>query len=529
MSPRDALKRITPALSTFQKGFSSLQRNLNDPQSKLEAIAAEIVAIPGDLSLEKSLFFVRTESRRDPAAAPRWFALSDATALFCGFILSWVFTTAVNFLFLDRNFSFLTIESIAGRFLPYGMLSLGLLIWFAHQGHYRMRQPFWTEAQQIVRAFGIALMIDGFLHFASKQDFSRLWLCFGWLFAGISLLFFRALTRSLLQHSGLWQVRTLLVGSGACADETRAALRAEPTLGYDVVMQVENVLLLLDQAGNSWKKLCDRFNADYVVISMDGKALTDAQAALELLSHEGIPYSISPPLRHLPVLGVEPQAFFSRDVMLLTPADNLDRPFSRFIKRNIDLAGALFGLLLLSPLFLIASALVKCDGGPVFFGDVRVGMHGRLFRCLKFRSMVVPADEILWRYLRENPEKMAEWNMYHKLREGDPRVTKVGAFLRKWSLDEVPQLLNVLKGDMSLVGPRPIMFREKKSYHRNLAHYCRVRPGLTGVWQVSGRSNLSFARRIQMDTWYIRNWSLWQDFAILCKTIPALLNKTGAY
>ncbi len=139
------------------------------------------------------------------------------------------------------------------------------------------------------------------------------------------------------------------------------------------------------------------------------------------------------------------------------------------------------------------------------------------------------ADAVLADYLRRNPDKQAEWDIYRKLRGEDPRVTRIGRFLRRWSVDELPQLINVFRGEMSLVGPRPIMFKERNVYGKDLAHYCRVRPGLTGVWQVSGRCEVSFAQRVQMDLWYIRNWSLWHDIAVLCKTFAAILKKTGAY
>ncbi len=530
MSPREALKRITPSLASFQKGSASRLSAESAAQARLEAIAEEIQALPiGDSSEIDILSFPERGARRDIAAPLRWFLFSDALALTVGFTASWLVASLANLFFFDRTVLLLIGEGVAFRFLSYAAIAIGVLLWFGNKGHYRVRQPFWMEAQQIVRAFGFALMIDGFLQFAVKQDFSRLWLVSGWVFAAAAVLVFRAAARWSLRRAGQWQVRTLLVGSGRIADETRAALRTAPELGYDIVMQVENALLLLERAGRSWRNLCNRFDADYVVIALDGHVLAEAGEALEMLSREGIPYSVSPPLRHLPVLETTPQYFFSHEAMLMIPASHLDLPLARAMKRALDILGAGLGLLFLSPLFVLIALWVKKDGGNVFFSDVRIGMNGKPFRCLKFRSMVVNADAILWRYLDEHPEKKAEWAKYHKLRDGDPRITRIGAILRRCSLDELPQLINVLKGDMSLVGPRPIMFRERGSYSEDLVHYCRVRPGLTGLWQVSGRSNLSFSRRVQMDIWYVRNWSLWHDIAILFKTIPAILNKTGAY
>jgi lipopolysaccharide/colanic/teichoic acid biosynthesis glycosyltransferase len=171
---------------------------------------------------------------------------------------------------------------------------------------------------------------------------------------------------------------------------------------------------------------------------------------------------------------------------------------------------------------------IKIDGGPILYAHKRIGLGGRTFRCLKFRSMVVNSNEKLRRYLEANPDANAEWKLKCKLRR-DPRVTHVGRFLRRYSFDELPQLLNVLRGDMSLVGPRPIAIAEASRYDNDIAYYYRVRPGITGVWQVSGRNKVSYAKRVQMDVWYVRNWSLWHDVAILCKTLPVLLKPSGAY
>jgi undecaprenyl-phosphate galactose phosphotransferase len=142
--------------------------------------------------------------------------------------------------------------------------------------------------------------------------------------------------------------------------------------------------------------------------------------------------------------------------------------------------------------------------------------------------MGVNSDAVLKKYLANNPMALAEWQCDHKLRN-DPRVTRFGRFLRRTSIDELPQLLNVLKGDMSIVGPRPIIVAETEKYDSDISHYYRVRPGITGLWQVSGRNDVSYKERVSMDSWYVRNWSLWHDIAIICKTIPVVLKREGAY
>lgn len=199
-----------------------------------------------------------------------------------------------------------------------------------------------------------------------------------------------------------------------------------------------------------------------------------------------------------------------------------------FAKRAMDVVASGAALLLLSPVMLTIAVLVKRDGGPSLFGHARLGKNGETFKCLKFRSMIHNSQEVLARHLAENPEARAEWEADHKLKN-DPRVTKIGSFLRKSSLDELPQLINVLKGEMSLVGPRPIVTAEVVKYDRAIAHYYSVTPGITGLWQISGRNDVSYDQRVMLDSSYVRNWSLWRDIAIMFKTVPALMKRSGAY
>ncbi|RVS29652.1 UDP-phosphate galactose phosphotransferase, partial [Klebsiella pneumoniae] len=171
---------------------------------------------------------------------------------------------------------------------------------------------------------------------------------------------------------------------------------------------------------------------------------------------------------------------------------------------------------------------VKKDGGPAIYGHERIGKGGRPFKCLKFRSMVINSKEVLEELLICDPKARQEWNATFKLKN-DPRITKIGAFLRRTSLDELPQLFNVLKGDMSLVGPRPIITAELERYNDEVDYYLLSKPGMTGLWQVSGRSDVDYETRVYLDAWYVKNWSMWNDIAILFKTISVVLRKDGAY
>ncbi|KGD96350.1 sugar transferase [Rhizobium sp. YS-1r] len=204
-------------------------------------------------------------------------------------------------------------------------------------------------------------------------------------------------------------------------------------------------------------------------------------------------------------------------------------PTGGLAKRTFDITAAALALILFSPIFLMIAALVKfSDNGPVFYGHRRIGHNGRSFRCLKFRTMAVNGDEVLRNYLNANPQAAEEWRATRKLKV-DPRVTVVGTVLRKLSLDELPQLINIFRGEMSVVGPRPVVDEELNLYDSFAAYYLRTRPGLTGLWQISGRNDVSYETRIAFDTQYVQNWSLLGDFAIIAKTIPAVCLARGSY
>lgn len=203
-------------------------------------------------------------------------------------------------------------------------------------------------------------------------------------------------------------------------------------------------------------------------------------------------------------------------------------PVGGFGKRLVDITVAGVALILLSPLMVLVAAAVRFTmGGPVLFGHGRIGHNGRTFRCYKFRTMIVGADEALRAYLANSPQAAKEWRETRKLRN-DPRITLLGHFLRKTSIDELPQLINVLRGDMSCVGPRPIVADELAHYGENASEYLHARPGLTGAWQVSGRTSLRYAERVALDVEYVRGWSIWKDLRILVKTIPAVMHFDNA-
>lgn len=205
------------------------------------------------------------------------------------------------------------------------------------------------------------------------------------------------------------------------------------------------------------------------------------------------------------------------------------RKIERILKRTVDIVGGLCGTLALIPLTIILfiANLISGDKGPLFYTQKRIGKNGKTFKIYKYRSMVVDADEKLKRYLDENEEARKEYKVYKKLKE-DPRVTKVGEFIRKTSLDEFPQFINVLKGDMSLVGPRPYLEKEKEDMLYFYKYIVACKPGITGLWQISGRSNVTFSERVHMDMEYYRKHSFMVDARILKKTVEKIVKREGA-
>lgn len=201
---------------------------------------------------------------------------------------------------------------------------------------------------------------------------------------------------------------------------------------------------------------------------------------------------------------------------------------NRFIKRLFDILLAFFLLVLLLPLFVYLFIRISKDGGSAVYGHTRVGMEGRTFKCYKFRSMVNNSQEVLEHLLATDPVAKAEWEKDFKLKN-DPRITPIGHFIRKTSIDELPQLWNVLKGDMSFVGPRPVTEVELQRYRQYVRYYLAVRPGITGLWQVSGRNDTTYNERIRLDTKYVISWTLLKDIQILFKTVLVVLFRKGAY
>ncbi|MCW2249593.1 Undecaprenyl-phosphate galactose phosphotransferase WbaP [Azospirillum fermentarium] len=457
----------------------------------------------------------------------RAFIGADLMGLTGAFLLAALSSLVINEWLLGRPYRDLMGDDVLQRLAQFGAIGLCMLLWFHTRGHYRRRLPLWSAAQDIVIASILALLTDGFLMFAFKADFSRLWLGQAWLLTAALIPVMRGFIITVLDARGLWRLPVVVVGGGETAQKAVEALKSERSLGYDIV-GVRPLSAVGSKGNGSWEALYAREQAQLVVLALSDADLVGGGELIADLARRRLPFAIAPALQGLPVLGFDRIYFFSQDVMLLAARNNLEQPLSRGVKFVFDLVAASMLVAILAPVFVFFALLIMRDGGPVVYGHTRIGRGGRPFTCLKFRTMAPDAERRLQDMLATDPDAATEWSVARKLRN-DPRVTPIGRFLRASSLDELLQLFNVLRGEMSLVGPRPVTGEELALYGRDVSYYLETRPGMTGLWQISGRNEIAYDERVRLDVWYVKNWTLWHDIAILVRTIPVVWRRVGAY
>ncbi|WP_186252257.1 undecaprenyl-phosphate galactose phosphotransferase WbaP [Burkholderia gladioli] len=419
----------------------------------------------------------------------------------------------------------------------YMLLACAGTIWFwLRVRHYSVRRPFWRELREVFEALVVLAVAHLALTTLTKGMFSRGWWALTWSGAFVLVPSLRLLTKKILDMAHLWKRPTLIVGCGESALEAARMMSGQLYLGADVVAYVApdaradakfvgQVPVLRGLSADTLRAL----PGAQVVIALEPDDRELRNAWVRDLSKSGIrEVTVMAPMRGVPLCGTDVSYFFGHEVMMLRVQNNLTRFSAKVLKRIFDVAGGGFLMLMLLPVFALLTLLVAKDGGSAFFGHTRIGQNGRKFKCYKFRSMVLDADAVLKALLERDPAARAEWERDFKLKH-DVRVTRIGALLRKTSLDELPQLWNVLRGEMSLVGPRPVVEKEIERYGDDAAYYLLAKPGMTGLWQVSGRNDTDYARRVFLDAWYVRNWSLRSDISILFKTIGVVLHRDGAY
>ena len=415
-----------------------------------------------------------------------------------------------------------------------------LYIFFLNMGQlYSRRRPFYKEVEQLFKASCYGTLAVIFILYVSRiaTHTSRFFVGAFGILAFLLLTLSRFSMKNLLQHSQLLQVPVIVIGAGKTAELLVKTLRKDPGMGYKIIGLVEDNKV---QKGvlEEYPVLGGFADAERIIKETGVKRVFVAAPGLEDHALGMLIYRIQPLVENMGVIPnlvgvptgtVEVESIFSEKLLILRLKNNLARPLNRLIKTLVDYILTIIGTILISPILLFIAAWIYYDSpGPVIFKHIRIGKNGKAFPCYKFRSMCVDADAKLAELLANDPEARAEWERDFKLKN-DPRITKSGAFLRKTSLDELPQLFNVLRGEMSLVGPRPIIQEELERYGEFVDDYLMVKPGITGMWQVNGRSDTTYDERVQMDSWYVRNWSVWLDFMLLWRTIKAVVAGKGAY
>lgn len=428
----------------------------------------------------------------------------DILAILFALILSHVLRLWIGsgsfFADYDRNWT---------EFLSLGLIYI-ILASLYFFGLYFKRFDFWEELKRVIKALFVAFTIFLFYLVALKSahEYSRIMIVMVFMNLLWVIPFFRIIAKHLLLKIGVWQKNIWIEGDNEQVLRLKKTLEPNWYLGYRVVD--------------------DFHNAKLIAIATKGMHIDELEKKIHTYKGAKKDIMLIPYLHKVSLANTELIELIIGRLSLINIQNQLFRESNIFIKK----AAELFIIFLIFPIGLIIVALVsiwiKLDSkGSIFFKQKRLGKDGKIFSCYKFRTMRENSENDLKQYLKENPSEVDYYKKYHKYHK-DPRFTDAGKLLRKLSLDELPQIFNVIKGDMNLIGPRPYMITEAKILSDAKDIILHVKPGITGLWQVSGRNKLTIKERIELDRWYIQNWSLWLDFVIFLKTFQVLLSRRGA-
>ena len=410
-------------------------------------------------------------------------------------------------IFLDDSF-YQTFGHDLSPYLGFWLLYAAPLILMAYEGIYTRRYDFWHESRQVLKALLIALVVIlAFLAMTKTiENYSRATILFIFLSMALLIPLFKNIGKKTLYRIGLWQRKVKIYSRDPFLSRE---IRDNHYLGYVEAKDYEEpktVFINSHELGieTTQKILDEEISRHHEVIF------------IPLINEYNLTHSFIYELSNT-------------RTNLIVFQNRLKSKYRLWAKRISDMLLSIFMLpFLIPPMIYIAYQIRREEpGSPILFKQERLGKRGRVFICYKFRTMYENGDEILKEYLKKNPQEVAHYAKYHKY-QNDPRITSTGRLLRRTSLDELPQIFNVFKTEMSFIGPRPYMLDEKEKIGRHHDTILSVRPGITGLWQVSGRSEVDFESRVDLDVWYIRNWNLWMDLVILLKTIRTVLVKEGA-
>ena len=408
-----------------------------------------------------------------------------------------------------------TFETLEPHTIPYTMyltfypLYIILIALFAYEGIYTYRYDFWHESRLVIKAIIFsALLVFAYLAMTkSIENYSRLVIGISFIFMMLLIPLAKNISKKALYSLKLWRKKAQIYGNDPFLT---AEIYGNSYLGY-----------IKPEEGQRFSTIFVNSKSD------DPDTLRYILSTQIKTQHEVIfiPVMGDYDLTHSHIYELS-----NTRTNLIVYKNRLKSKYRRIFQQTFNYLLAIFLIPILLPIIGIFAILIKRESkGPVFFAHNRVGQEGKTIPTYKFRSMYADAEERLEALLEEDPRMREEWEKSFKIKN-DPRITKIGHFLRKTSLDELPQIFNVLRGEMNFVGPRPVLKEELDNYYKKDAeYYFMVKPGITGLWQVSGRSDTDYKFRVNTDKWYVLNWSLWLDIVILFKTIKTVLKKDGAY
>jgi Undecaprenyl-phosphate galactose phosphotransferase WbaP len=463
----------------------------------------------------------------------------DVLAFYCSLLLAF-YSRKI----LDLFYPHLSPQVSLSHFLRIWWMPAIFLSFIAYERLYFKRLPFWDETKELFKAISASTIAVFTIITLGKMvgEISRLTVLFLWCSSLFFFPLFRLIGKRILYAVGLWKDSVIIIGAGAAGFDTAKGINGDKHLGYHVIgflddnegtgkeIIIEDTTYRVFGKIRHFKKFVRHLNISTVIIanpSLSVEKLSELTSEIQKYTKSVL---LVPDVKGVALTNTELYHLFVEQLFLLKINNNLKSPFNRLVKRIFDLTLAVLFLPLLLPLIAVIGLLIKLDSpGPVFHIEDRFGKNKSIFRCNKFRTMYLDNDTLLKSYLSSHPDIAAEWHTFKKLRGYDPRVTRIGNFLRKTSLDELPQIFNVFTGEMSLVGSRPFLPREEPDMKYYIDTILLTPPGITGLWQVSGRNKLTFDDRLRIDAWYVLNWSLWLDIVILLKTIRVVLRKEGAY
>lgn len=450
-----------------------------------------------------------------------------------------------NYLLIPLFPGYFQPELLRNTFYNLWWFPLVFLFCLAYENLYSKRMPFWVELEYVLRAVTLAIIITVFFLFLGQiaAEISRSLLILSWLCLILFLPLLRRHGKILLVQAGIWNRKVLVVGTGFPARLIMQALAREKTMGYEVAgimfedennwqsdQALENTLIPIVGSTDNLESITEESGIKDVIIAVPDLASPDLVNLTNRIQKVASNVFLAPDLFGLSLSGIEVQCFFEEQTLLLHIKNRLKLISNKVIKRMLDLLLSLVLAIGILPLISMIALVIKFDSpGPVFYCGERVGQNGKIFHCIKFRTMYLEAEQLLAGYLRDNKNALKEWDQFNKLITHDPRVTRFGAVLRRFSLDELPQIINIFLGQMSMVGPRPYLPAEREQMNAYYNDIIVAKPGLTGLWQVSGRSHVSFEGRLKLDVWYMRNWSPWLDFTLILRTMRVVLKADGAY